>query len=570
MDNQRVFIWVGVAVVAYMNYAAYEHDYGPPPLLASTEQTAPAPSSVAAPSQTQRVPLPATSPGAAPDSTVPAVDPLPQTRPGPATEHEPAQLIHVRTDVLDMDISTQGGEVDRADLLAYPQKKESPNVKVRLFDNSSPLTRFVFESGLSNSNGMAPDHNAYFKASATSYVLADGKDDLEIPLTWSESGISVTKTFVVHRGHYTVDVRYAVQNNAATVWSGFEYGTLVRHYEPVSRTMWNPETYAYRGPAFYDGTKYARIDVSKPVAGQLPTEPVSGAWAAAIQHHFAAVYVPDAATPFRYSFDYKPGGDYAFAAAGPVVTVASGSTGVLHSTLYVGPKLKTELERVTPTLTYTNDHGKFLTPLAKPLFWALSFVHSLVGNWGVAIILVTLLIKLLFYKLAETSGRSMARMRNLQPRMKDIQERYKDNREELGKQMMELYKREKINPVAGCLPMLVQIPVFIAFYWVLLESVEMRHAPFLLWIQDLSSKDPYFILPAIMGATMFMQFKMNPAPPDPMQAKIFAFMPLVMTATMSFFPAGLVLYWITNTGLSILQQWHINKIVALEGKKARA
>ena len=564
MDNQRVFIWLGVALAAWLNYTAYQHDYGAPPAIAPTTiEAKPAAGAPAAPSS---IPQPAAvSPSAAtPAGAVPAPATADAT-PRPA----PAELVHVRTDVLDLDISTEGGEIDRADLLAYPLKKDAPDAKVRLFDASSPERHFVFRSGLSNATpGTAPDHLALFKAAQTSYLLADGQDVLTIPLTWSDGAVSVTRTFVLHRGSYAIDLGYAIHNDGATPWTGFEYGQLVRHYEAVSRSMWNPETYAYRGPAFYSGAKYEKLNVEKPADSPLPAESVTGGWAAAMQHHFVAVFVPDATTPFRYSFEYR-NGDYHFGAAGPVVTVAPGASAELHATLFAGPKLKTQLEAVAPSLTYTNDYGKFLTPLAKPLFWALSSVHRLVGNWGVAIILVTCLIKLLFYKLAETSGRSMARMRNLQPRMKDLQERYKDNREELGKQMMELYKREKINPVAGCLPMVVQIPVFIAFYWVLLESVEMRHAPFMLWIQDLSSRDPYFILPAIMGGTMFLQFKMNPAPPDPMQAKVFAFMPLVMTVTMAFFPAGLVLYWITNTGLSILQQWHINKVVAEEGKKTR-
>lgn len=562
MDNQRYFIWAGVALALYLNYAAWEQDYGAPP-----PAPAPAPAAATQPAGPIPVPLPAST------LPAPAAGAPSASAAAPAAEpvsRAPAQIVHVRTDVLDLDISTDGGEIDRAELLAYPKQKDTPDAKVRLFDAASPTNRFVFQSGLAASaGGAAPDHGATYTVAATTYTLADGQDELAVPLSWTSGNVSVVKTYVLRRGHYAIDLRYSVHNAGAEPWAGFEYGQLVRHYEAVSRSMWNPETYAYRGPAFYDGRKYARIDVDKPGTGQLPAEPVAGGWAGALQHHFAAIFVPDAATPFRYSLDYRAG-TYAFAAAGPIVTVAPGATGELHATLYVGPKLATELEAVSPTLTYANDHGKYLTLVAKPLFWLLSSVHRLVGNWGVAIILVTFLIKLAFYKLAETSGRSMARMRNLQPRMKDLQDRYKDNREELGKQMMELYKREKINPVAGCLPMLVQIPVFIAFYWVLLESVEMRHAPFVLWIQDLSSRDPIFILPAIMGATMFIQFKMNPAPPDPMQAKIFAFMPLVMTATMAFFPAGLVLYWITNTGLSILQQWHINKVVAQESKKARS
>lgn len=564
MENQRVFIWVAVALAAWMNYEVYQRDYGPRPVPPEAAATAP---STGQPSARPVPQLPAAANAAPAATTDPAgVEPAATTPPAA----EPARRVHVRTDVLDLEFSTRGGEVVRADLLAYPQKKDQPDVKVRLFDGSEPAKRFVFQSGLSGPRGTAaPDASATYETPATEYALSEGRDSIEVPFTWSRDGVSVTKVFTVRRGHYAIDLRYDVRNEGPAPWTGALYGELIRHYEAVSRSMWNPETYAYRGPAMYTGTKYAKIDVTKPAADQLPDKPVAAGWAAAMQHHFVAVFVPPASELFQYGFGFS-NDEYAFSAVGAPVTVAPGAATSLRATLYAGPKLKDELEAVSPTLTYTNDYGVVLTPLAKPLFWLLSNIHRLVGNWGVAIILVTVLLKLILYYPAQYSGRSMARMRNLQPRMKDLQERYKDNREELGKQMMELYKREKINPVAGCLPMLLQIPVFIAFYWVLLETVDMRQAPFAGWIQDLSSRDPYFVLPAIMGVAMFGQFKLNPAPPDPMQAKIFAFMPLVMTATMAFFPAGLVLYWITNTTLSIVQQWHINKVVTAENAKARS
>jgi YidC/Oxa1 family membrane protein insertase len=287
---------------------------------------------------------------------------------------------------------------------------------------------------------------------------------------------------------------------------------------------------------------------------------------AEMQHHFVSAAVPPAADPTDYTLGLE-GQHSVLSFRGPLKSVPAGTTAQFSEKLFVGPKLQEQLKAVAPKLERTVDYGK-LTILAEPLFWVLQKVYAFVGNWGWSIIIVTILLKLLFYKLTETSGRSMAKMRTIAPRIKSIQERYKDDREQLAKQTMELYKREKINPVAGCLPIVVQIPVFLAFYWVLLESVEMRQAPFALWIQDLSSKDPYFILPAIMGVWMYGQFKLNPAPPDPMQAKVFAFMPLIMTVMMAWFPSGLVLYWITNTVLSIAQQWNINRVVEREAKKA--
>jgi len=269
----------------------------------------------------------------------------------------------------------------------------------------------------------------------------------------------------------------------------------------------------------------------------------------------------------KYHFTMNLSGDqYLLAATGGTTTVAPGTSATFGETLYIGPKLQSQLEKISPRLDRVADYG-MLTVLAQPLFNALDWVHGVTGNWGAAIILVTLLLKALFYPLSETSGRSMAKMKLLSPRIKNLQETYKDDRDKLGRAMMDLYKREKVNPATGCLPMIIQIPVFFAFYQVLLESVEMRQAPFAFWIHDLSARDPLFILPAIMAAAMFIQYKLNPAPPDPVQAKVFMVMPLVMSVMFAFFPAGLVLYWVTNTILSIAQQWNINRRIAAATKK---
>jgi YidC/Oxa1 family membrane protein insertase len=341
---------------------------------------------------------------------------------------------------------------------------------------------------------------------------------------------------------------------------------LVRHYEHVERSYFNVETYAYRGPAVFNGKAYKKLDVEDEEDNHFKAA-ITGGWAAAMQHHFVAAAVPPTAQNYDYQLSVDADNDFILSYRGPLVEVPAAGKHTFTETLFVGPKLQEQLKVTGPELERTADYGK-LTIIAQPLFWLLEQVHKYVGNWGWAIILVTFLIKLAFYKLTAASGRSMAKMRNLSPRIKAIQERYKDDREQLGRQMMELYKREKINPLAGCLPILIQVPFFLAFYWVLLESVEMRQAPFLGWITDLSSKDPFFILPVLMGGAMFAQFKLQPMPStDPMQAKIFAFMPVIMAGTMAWFPAGLVLYWLTNTLLSIAQQYRINKLVAAESKK---
>ncbi|MGH8168457.1 MAG: membrane protein insertase YidC, partial [Woeseiaceae bacterium] len=390
-----------------------------------------------------------------------------------------------------------------------------------------------------------------------------------VSLTWQNGqGVSVVKQYRFARGSYAIDVQQSVVNDGKSEWRGAAYAQIQRHSTPQDRSMFDVDSYSFHGPVIYDGersTKLKRDDLLSDGPFNLSA---TNAWMASIEHHFLSAVVPPSGTEHRYSVAVRD--DVAVSSViGPAEIVAPGGRKSFDATLFVGPKLQSQLVAVAPTLKLTVDYG-WLTILSEPLFWLLSKVFGFVGNWGVAIILVTILIKMVFYKLTETSGRSMAKMREIQPRMKALQERYKDDRQQLSQAMMELYKREKVNPAAGCLPILVQMPFFLAFYWVLLESVEMRQAPFALWITDLSSKDPYFILPLIMGAAMFFQQKLNPAPADPVQAKVMQIMPIVFTGFFAFFPSGLVLYWVTNTLLSIAQQWHINKVVARESGKRKS
>jgi YidC/Oxa1 family membrane protein insertase len=477
--------------------------------------------------------------------------------------------VNIRTDVLDVDASLAGAELIRADILQYPQHKDDPTTPVRLFNADSEDTQFLFQSGLTSgeANRNEPNHKATFTSGAAQYRLAEGADVLEVPFSWTDgAGLTVTKTFVFRRGSYRVDLRYRVTNEGAQAVKLASYGQFLRHSLGNKRSMWDPDTYAFRGPAYYDGNAYQKLDIEDSDDQSL-SQPVTGGWIAAMQHHFVAALVPAPKQSYQYELRVD-GMDYLLRAIGPAHVVPAGGSADFAETLFVGPKLQNQLKAAGPRLELTADYG-MLTILAQPLFKLLSWIYAFVGNWGWTIVIVTFLIKLVFYKLSETSGRSMAKMKTVAPRLKSIQERYKDNREEQARKMMELYRTEKINPVAGCLPMLVQIPFFLAFYWVLLESVEMRQAPFMGWIQDLSSRDPYFVLPILMGAAMFAQFKLNPAPPDPVQAKVFAFMPVMMTFMFMWFPAGLVLYWLTNTVLSIAQQWKINRVVEAEAKKQR-
>jgi YidC/Oxa1 family membrane protein insertase len=390
-------------------------------------------------------------------------------------------------------------------------------------------------------------------------VLSSGQDVLEIPLVWrSGNGLTVTKTYSLERGSYRIGIRYSVENRSGSEWRGASYVQLRRRHVPLERSFVDVDTYSYRGPVVYDGEKYEKLDVD-----DLPEEPmerkVIGGWIASIQHHFLAAGIPPTDRASVISARMRDG-IYTLTAVGEINNVAAGSASEFEEILFVGPKLQQQLRETAPGLRLTVDYG-FLTIISQPLFWVLQKLHNLTGNWGWAIILLTVLIKLVFYKLSETSGKSMAKMRKLQPRLKALQERYKDDRQALSQAMMEMYKREKVNPASGCLPILVQMPVFLALYWVLLESVELRQAPFMLWINDLSSRDPYYILPLLMGVTMFIQQRLNPAPPDPIQAKVMMTLPIVFTVFFAFFPAGLVLYWFVNNLLSIAQQWRINKVV---------
>ena len=576
LENLRPFLWAALVSLLFLNYTAWQKDHpaAPEPVAAATT-AAPAVDNFA-----QSVPTVPTAPAAATPAIASAPAPTVAAAPSvvadatavtaPPTAAAPAApapaLIRVKTDVLDLTVSTSGGDLVGLDLPAYPLKKKNPEVKVRLFDTSSDTTRYVHQGGLATGAaalGKAePNHLAVFTAQNSSYTLAEGVNELRVPLTWTDgAGLTVMRTYVFKRGQYAVTVESEVQNASTAAVNIAPYSQLLRRAAPIESSMFNPETYAYRGPAVYDGEKYTKLAADDEDSQKFQQQ-IKGGWFAAMQHYFVTAIVPPVEEAWTYALKIN-GDDALLQATGPTRSVAAGTSAKLQQTLYMGPKLQDQLAVAGPRLDLTVDYGK-LTLIAEPLYWVLKQVHKVVTNWGLTIILVTFLIKLVFYKLAETSGRSMARMRNIQPRMKALQERYADNREELGKQMMELYKREKVNPVAGCLPMLVQVPFFIAFYWVLMESVEMRQAPFFGWLNDLSSMDPYYILPVIMAGGMYLQFKLNPAPADPIQAKVFAFMPVVMAVTMAWFPSGLLLYWITNTGLSILQQWHINKIVERE------
>ncbi|MDH4108927.1 MAG: membrane protein insertase YidC [Gammaproteobacteria bacterium] len=557
MDNQRLLVWAIFGLMVWFTYQAWVQDYAPRSAPASTTQ----PQQPAATEATPELPdiqAAGDEPAALPDAGAPATSDA-------ATPEDAGETITIRTDVLDLHISTRGGTLMRALLRRYPVHKDQPDTLVELLSPAAGELGRVQTGLRSTGEGAEPNHLAAYTTSRSTYELGDA-DQLQVPLVWtSGDGLSVEKTITLRRGSYIVGIEHHVRNDSATDWRGAAYAQLQRRNREPERSMFDVDSYSFDGPIIYDGqksTKLKRDDLLDD--GPFSFNSANG-WIASIQHHFLTAVVPPAGEEHRYNVSVR--GDVSTASGiGPVKTVAPGEIASFSTTAFVGPKLQAQLETIDPKLKLTVDYG-WLTIIAEPLFWLLSKIYGMVGNWGVAIIIVTILIKLAFYKLTEASGRSMAKMREIQPRMKALQERYKDDRQALSQAMMELYQREKVNPAAGCLPILIQMPFFLAFYWVLLESVEMRQAPFALWITDLSSRDPFFILPLIMGAAMLLQQRLNPAPADPVQARVMQIMPIMFTAFFAFFPSGLVLYWVTNTVLSIAQQWHINKVVSQEGKQ---
>jgi YidC/Oxa1 family membrane protein insertase len=580
LNNPRIFLWILLIMAGWLNYEAWNREFAPradattveqkpgagAPDLGASLPNAPTGSSSSAPDASSTAPVPAPVPGAAPATESSTA----QVPAAPATAGVGGMPVHVHTDVLDIDIDLKGGTISRADMVKYPKVKGEPD-PVRLM-NTDPATLYLLQSGLMGTDSSPhPTHLTEFMSAQKEYKLAPGATELRVPLTWTNgNGVTVTKTFIFKPGQYRIDLQYDIDNMSGAAWSARPYAQIQRRDPEVKRSFitTNAENLSSRAPAYRDGKKYSKLKISSDTDRNFSIDVTKGAWIAAIQHHFVSAIVPPDNTPYHFALKTDGVHEYVLSAVGPPTTVASGQMATLTQKLFIGPKLQKQLNATGEELDRVADYG-WLTILSSPLFDVLQWVHNLFGNWGWTIVFVTFLLKLVFYPLSEASGRSMAKMKLLGPRMKQMQETYKDDREKLGRAMMELYKKEKVNPVAGCVPMLVQIPVFLAFYWVLLESVEMRQAPFIGWLTDLSSKDPYYILPAIMAAAMFVQYRLQPQTGmDPVQQKVFMFMPLVMSVMFAFFPSGLVLYWVTNTILSIAQQWNINR--RIEKEKARA
>ena len=569
MTSPRNLLLIALLFLGYLLWNAWQEDYvhAPPPSTAETPAaTSSGAATVPAAPAAGEVPS-ASAPPANASATTPAT-------PTAATPPSAAPRVVVTTDVLRVEIDTRGGNVVVADLLAYPQQPKDFAHPVRLLDDSAAHF-FEAQSGLVSA-APAPDHTATFTAEKTEYALAEGTDSIEVPLTWTDpSGISVRKVFVLRRASYAIEQRQDITNNGSASWSGNAYRQLQR-VPPIIDTSGikgysNTERYSFVGAAWYNASdKFQKLKFDN-FAKEPLNKSFAGGWAAMLQHYFFAAWIPDAAETDTYTTAVVQSADaprYLIRTVSPAITVAPGETKTATARLYVGPKLQSTLDEVAPGLSLTVDYG-VLTVISKPLHWILAQLHKLTGNWGFAIILLVVLIKAAFFKLSETQYRSMARMRKMQPRIESLKERYGDDRQKMNQAMLELYQKEKINPLGGCLPMLVQIPVFFALYWVLLESVELRQAPFILWIQNLSAPDPWFVLPVLNGLAMIATQLLTPsAGMDPMQAKMMKIMPVVFGVLFAFFPAGLVLYYVVNGGLGLLQQWIITRRFAAAERPA--
>ncbi|WP_445775911.1 membrane protein insertase YidC [Shewanella sp.] len=529
MESQRNILLIGLLFVSFLMWQQWQTDKAPKPVAQQTV------------TQTNT----ATINGA----DVPEADSTGMPVDLPATKN----LITVSTDQLDIKISPVGGDIVYAALVTHKVEidKDDPFIILEQTNNHT----YIAQSGLIGRNGIdsSAKGRAAFTAQQTNYTLADGQDTLSVPLTYTtEDGVTYVKTFTFTRGQYDVGVDYSINNTSDTALQVQMYGQIKQTIRESESSMMMP---TYRGAAFStQDTRYEKYSFED-MADKNLGKATLGGWAAMLQHYFVSAWIPPATDSNTIFSSVSAGGLANIGFRGAVYDIAPGTTQKISSQFYVGPKNQKALSAISETLNLVVDYG-FLWWLAVPIHWLLMFYQSFVGNWGMAIILITLTVRGLLYPLTKAQYSSMAKMRNLQPKLAEMKERFGDDRQKMGQAMMELYKKEKVNPMGGCLPILLQMPIFIALYWVLLESYELRHAPFMLWIDDLSVQDPYYVLPLLMGVSMWLMQKMQPMAPtmDPMQVKMMQWMPVIFTVFFLWFPAGLVLYWLVGNLVAITQQ----------------
>jgi YidC/Oxa1 family membrane protein insertase len=567
MDTQRLILFVVFSASALMLWEAWQKEYRPPqPVVALT----PAKSSAA----TDLPPTPAV-----PSATPSAPSALPAAPSAPGVEKEPApagRTISIVTDLYRAEIDTTGGAITQVALLKYHDPGDEAKPYLALI--RTPERTFVAQSGLLG-QGM-PNHRTVYTPEPGPRELAPGADRIDLKLqAVAPNGDRIVQVLTFHRGTYVIDVAYDVTNAGTEPIAPFAYYQFTRD----SKTQGSQNSMApvsFHGPVIYNEIdKFKKLEFSEldkeaaDPSRKLPyTKNTDNGWVAMVEHYFVAAWLPgdDKKIAREYYTRKLDGGLYAAGMIVPVGTIAPGATGMVRVPLYVGPQEQDELARLAKGLDLVVDYGIF-TVIAAPLFWLLKWLHGIVHNWGWAIILLTIIIKSIFYPLNHASARSMAKMKVIAPKLKSLQEQYSNDKQQLQVKMMEMYKQEKINPLGGCLPILVQIPVFIALYWVLLSAVELRNAPWILWIHDLSAPDPYFVLPVIYAITAYLQVKLSPTPiSDPVQAKVMQIMPIAFSVMFIFFPSGLVLYWLVNNSLQIFQQWHMNRVLEKEAQLAAA
>ena len=474
-------------------------------------------------------------------------------------------FIHVQTGTLQLAIDLHGGDIVELALSKHLEKLDDPDQPFILLEQNGQRV-YIAQSGLIGPNGIDKGERATYTSNASSYTLSGGEESLQVDLKWSnDAGLSIVKRFTFNRDSYVVDVDYLVSNNSSERFQANLFGQIKRDnsIDPAASSS-GMGMVPFLGAAVTQPddrfTKFSFEDMEEePFKAQLP-----GGWVAMIQHYFLSAWIPNPDQTHNYSTRVTGSGFNIAGFTSPALTVDPGKQGSTGARFYAGPKDQYDLRDISPYLELSVDYG-WLWWIAQPIFWLLTQIQAVVINWGVAIILLTVVIKAAFFKLSAKSYKSMANMRRVQPKMADIREQFADDKQKQSQAMMELYKKEKINPMGGCLPILVQMPVFISLYWVLMEAVDLRHAPFFLWIHDLSVMDPYFVLPLMMGASMWFMQKLNPPPPDPMQAKIMQWMPVMFTFFFLWFPAGLVLYWVVNNLLSMAQQYVITKRIEAAG-----
>jgi YidC/Oxa1 family membrane protein insertase len=571
MNQTRTFLIFAWLAVATMLWMAWNKDHATPPSTAGA-------TSVASEGNANGSSLPNASVPAVPTTQVPAAaapgatPALPPTTTGTSS----APLVTVNTDVLRLVLD--GGAIHRADIVQYPRTTERGSPPMRLFADDAAHF-FEAQSGWVSSTGAAPSHESGFVPAtpAREYRLAPGARTVQVPFVWNgPDGVSIRRTYTFTRGDYVIDVRDEVVNQGTAPWQGFVYRQLQRVPPTVTSGMMHPESYSFHGAAWYsDKDKFEKRKFDKFGDDAALSKPVTGGWIAMLQHHFFTAWIPGANDASTFSTAIPQPGQALIREVGPGVNVAPGASASTAARLWVGPKLVKQIQaQDVPGLERAVDFSSFslMAVLAGWLFWVLQQIHGLVHNWGWAIVGLVVVIKLAMYPLSAAQYKSMAKMRRFQPRIEQLKERYGQDKQKFQMALMELYKKAKINPVGGCLPVLVQMPVFLALYWMLSESVELRHAPWIGWIQDLTARDPYFILPAINILVMWATQHLTPKTPgmDPTQQKLMQYMPVVMGVLFSFMPSGLVLYWITNGGLGLLQQWWNTRRYGSHAEPAKA